>query len=418
MRQTNFSILKAIAIICVVLSHAGISGWLSHFVFIFHVPIFFICAGYFFSTKYLNDERTFLIHRVKGLYFPFVRWSLLFLLLHNVFFHLGILSEQFGNAAGGVTHPYNWQQFSQHVWSILVNMSGYDQFLGGAFWFFRALLLASIGFLLLFKLLRRSPHFQQDKQAGWALLLIPILLICWKISNGLQLTGIAQGGYRELMGMTFMAGGFLLRQYNLTERLTWRIAVPSLALLLLASFFFPSSMVWNPKFADFAALPLPAFAAFVALLYAATWIDRGEHFFKRVLIYIGDHTLYIFAFHLIAFKVVSAIKVAYLGLPWEAVGSHPVVHEAAGNALWILLYVIVGVGLPLLWLEGYRRLTPKIQINLTQEQILNYLILAAKLTFRFLCRLTVAIYRSVINFFKSIWQGIKDIIAASSTQDE
>lgn len=40
MRETKFSILKAIAIICVVLSHAGISGWLFNFVFIFHVPIF------------------------------------------------------------------------------------------------------------------------------------------------------------------------------------------------------------------------------------------------------------------------------------------------------------------------------------------------------------------------------------------
>ena len=106
MRETKFSILKAIAIICVVLSHAGISGWLFNFVFIFHVPIFFICAGYFFNTKYLTDERTYIVHRFKGLYLPFVRWSLFFLLIHNVLFPLGILSETYGNAGGGVTHLY------------------------------------------------------------------------------------------------------------------------------------------------------------------------------------------------------------------------------------------------------------------------------------------------------------------------
>lgn len=53
-RSTQFTIVKAIAIMCVVLSHAGISGWLSHFVYIFHVPIFFLCAGYFSTQNILT----------------------------------------------------------------------------------------------------------------------------------------------------------------------------------------------------------------------------------------------------------------------------------------------------------------------------------------------------------------------------
>ena len=102
MRDPKFSILKALAIMLVVLSHAGISGWLFNFVFIFHVPAFFLCAGYFFNTRYLTDERTFVMHRVKKLYVPFLKWSVVLLLLHNVFFWCGLLSEQFGNAQGGV----------------------------------------------------------------------------------------------------------------------------------------------------------------------------------------------------------------------------------------------------------------------------------------------------------------------------
>ena len=35
MRDPKFSILKALAIMLVVLSHAGISGWLFNFVFIY-----------------------------------------------------------------------------------------------------------------------------------------------------------------------------------------------------------------------------------------------------------------------------------------------------------------------------------------------------------------------------------------------
>lgn len=416
MRETKFSILKAIAIICVVLSHAGISGWLFNFVFIFHVPIFFICAGYFFNTKYLTDERTYIVHRFKGLYLPFVRWSLFFLLIHNVLFPLGILSEIYGNAGGGVTHPYTWQQFSQHAWSIVSNMSGYDQFLCGAFWFFRALLLASIGFLLMFKLLNRSAQLRDYKHTAWGVLFITLLLITWKTTTHLNLTGVAQGGYRELMGMAFMTAGFLLKQYEVCDKLNWKTALTSGTILLLASCFFPSSMVWNPNFTQFISLPLPAIAAFVMFTYISAWIDRHPGLIKRTFAYIGEHTLYIFAFHLVAFKVVSALKVWFYDLPWEAVGGHPVVITPANNWIWVILYLAAGVILPLLWLKSYRKFAPKIDLN--QTLVIHYVIFGSKFLLRYLVIGLHLLFVILKNLFKALKKGIKDILAASSTKDE
>lgn len=416
MRETKFSILKAIAIICVVLSHAGISGWLFNFVFIFHVPIFFICAGYFFNTKYLTDERTYIVHRFKGLYLPFVRWSLFFLLIHNVLFPLGILSETYGNAGGGVTHPYTWQQFSQHAWSIVSNMSGYDQFLCGAFWFFRALLLASIGFLLMFKLLNRSAQLRDYKHTAWGVLFITLLLITWKTTTHLNLTGVAQGGYRELMGMAFMTAGFLLKQYEVCDKLNWKTALTSGTILLLASYFFPSSMVWNPNFTQFISLPLPAIAAFVMFTYISAWIDRHPGLIKRTFAYIGEHTLYIFAFHLVAFKVVSALKVWFYDLPWEAVGGHPVVITPANNWIWVILYLAAGVILPLLWLKSYRKFAPKIDLN--QTLVIHYVIFGSKFLLRYLVIGLHLLFVILKNLFKALKKGIKDILAASSTKDE
>lgn len=416
MRETKFSILKAIAIICVVLSHAGISGWLFNFVFIFHVPIFFICAGYFFNTKYLTDERTYIVHRFKGLYLPFVRWSLFFLLIHNVLFPLGILSETYGNAGGGVTHPYTWQQFSQHAWSIVSNMSGYDQFLCGAFWFFRALLLASIGFLLMFKLLNRSAQLRDYKHTAWGVLFITLLLITWKTTTHLNLTGVAQGGYRELMGMAFMTAGFLLKQYEVCDKLNWKTALTSGTILLLASCFFPSSMVWNPNFTQFISLPLPAIAAFVMFTYISAWIDRHPGLIKRTFAYIGEHTLYIFAFHLVAFKVVSALKVWFYDLPWEAVGGHPVVITPTNNWIWVILYLAAGVILPLLWLKSYRKFAPKIDLN--QTLVIHYVIFGSKFLLRYLVIGLHLLFVILKNLFKALKKEIKDILAASSTKDE
>lgn len=416
MRNTQFSIVKALAIMLVVLSHAGISGWLFNFVFIFHVPVFFLCAGYFFNTRYLADEHTFVVRRLKGLYLPFLRWSVFFLVVHNLLFHCGLLSEQFGNAEEGVTHPFTLHQFSQHLWSIVVNMSGYDQFLGGTFWFFRALLLSSLAFLVLFKLLQRSEMFRDFKHTGWAVLVIGLLLTTWKVADGLVLTGVAQGGYRELMGLSFMACGFLIKEYGVVEKLTWRVAAPAAAVLLLASIFFPSSMAWNPSFGEFASLPLPAVAGFLLLVYLAGFVDKKEGFMKRSLVYVGERTLYVFAFHLLAFKVVSAIKVACYGLPWEAVGSHPIVHQQSGGVLWPVLYLLSGLGLPLLWMVGYRRVAA--HITLTERQLWDWGMQAVQ----FVCRMVVLIGRGVVMLLvrtaRAIWQGIKDILEASSTKDE
>lgn len=439
-RSTLFTLVKAVAIICVVLSHAGISGWLSHFVYIFHVPIFFLCAGYFFHTKYLNDSRTFVLHRIKGLYVPFVKWSVFFLIIHNLLFTCGILSEvpQFGNATNGVLHPYNWTQWSQHLWSIVANMSGYNEFLCGSFWFFRALFIASLLFFVLFKLLHKSPHFAQHIHTGWAILIIGTLLTLWKTLCGLHITGVAQGGYRELLGMTFMAAGFLLRQYRFTEHLSWKWVTPCALFLLLASFLFPTSMAFNGTAVDFISIFPAAITAFVAITYGCSFIDRRENILKRSLIYIGDNTLYIFAFHLVAFKVVSALKVACYGLPWEAVGGHPTVLHPANNVLWVMLYLIVGVGLPLLWMAGYRLVADSVRTFqhkvvdcgcLCLEKLSEYIPLAIKLAtqgivyvvlnFKKICFITArAIARFFIKIYKGIVQTIKDVLSATNPEDE
>ena len=72
-RDTTISIAKGIAIILMVIAHAEAPGWLCRFIFEFHMPLFFITAGYFFSLRYLNDEAIFVKKRIKGLYWPFVK---------------------------------------------------------------------------------------------------------------------------------------------------------------------------------------------------------------------------------------------------------------------------------------------------------------------------------------------------------
>lgn len=413
MREVKFSILKALAVILVVMSHAGVPGWLNHVLFMVHVPAFFLCAGYFFNTRYLHDERTFVLHRVKGLYWPFLRWSVFFLIIHNLLFPMGLLSETYGHV-----HPFTWQQFGQHIWSVVFNMSGYDNCICGTFWFFRSLLLASVAYLLLFKVLSKSEKLRSERQVGWGILLLTLALLVWKETCNLQVTGVANGGSRELMGLLFMAAGFLIRQYDLVSRITWKWALPSFLFLVLASVFFPASMSYNGSLHDALALPLPAVAAFFSLAYVSGVIEQRSAFLTRWLGYIGERTLYVFAFHLLAFKLVSALEVGVCGLPWEAVGSHPVVQGADGvlGALFVLLYVVVGVAIPLLWLEGYHMVASRITIS--EKQIVGYAIIGAKRV----CHICYMVARGFVlvvqGCIRSIVDGVKAIKEASSVKEE
>ncbi len=415
-RDTRFSIIKALAIILVVLSHAGISGWFYNFVFLFHVPVFFICAGFFFHTKYLSDGQTFVWHRVKGLYLPFVRWSVFLLVFHNLLFPLGLLSEHYGNAQGGVTHPFTWHQWCQHLWSIVTNMSGYDPFLGGTFWFFRALLLASLGFFILFKLLRLSERLQTNVAVGWGILSISLLLALWQTGEGLKMPGVAQGGYRELMGIFFMAVGFLIRQYGLDRLLTWKVAAPATLIAGLFAWLCPTAMVWRATMGQFLALPLPALCGFIMLAYCSMWLDRCGGIVKRIAVYVGDRTLYIFAFHLLAFKVIGLLKVWWYDLPFEALGGHPYVLQPANNVLWILLYVIAGVSIPLLWVTVYRRVVS--HISLSQHQVIGWFVLGGQLAFRLLRFIGAAVWKFALAQWRGMVHTFRELLAASSTKDE
>ena len=114
MRNPVFSVCKAIGIILMVIGHAEAPELVCNFLYTFHMPLFFIAAGYFFSEKNLADPWTFCKKRFKGLYLPFVKWSLVYLLLHNVFHYFGILNETYGNWTGGVmaySRLQNYQSF-------------------------------------------------------------------------------------------------------------------------------------------------------------------------------------------------------------------------------------------------------------------------------------------------------------------
>lgn len=416
MRNINVNILKGLAIIFVVMAHSGCPASIGAFCYMVCCSLFFLASGYCFKPDYLHDEARYVKRRVRHIYVPFVLWSVLFLVLNPLLFATGFLNEQYGNAAGGVTHPLGLHEWLQALWSIVFNMSGYDQFLCGAYWFFRSLFVASIAYLVCMIVVERVRYVRQRHQlASFVVALLALALAFWQTSDGLKITGLAQGGFRELMGLFFIAAGFCFswmeRRLSAfhparnTDREDIATEATPAATAMSAATATPAASAMSAATATSGATTAPAatatpaaiplfvhiisFVLGVLVLYAilqfstpAMHVSEKEPinvFFlalsgivafptiyslsallsrvlplRRILSYIGDNTLYIFGFHLLAFKVVSMIKVGVYHLPWLMVGGHPVVHSVEGGWFWTL-YTIVGVGLPLgvVWTVRY-----------------------------------------------------------------
>ena len=364
-RDTIISIAKGIAIILMVIAHAEAPGWLCKYIFEFHMPLFFITAGFFFSTKYLHDEATFVKKRVKGLYIPFVKWAVFFLIIHNWMYDIGVLNEVYGNEQGGVLHPYSAHQIQQNLWNIFTAMGGYDAFLCGAFWFFRGLFVASILYLIIYKVVDSgisgfSGLSRISPKATPCLICIIMLLLCgWKTWEGLKVINLVQGGYRDMMGCFFFGVGFIFRQHVNGYRQIMShkyMAIPATILFGIIVWFFSkyltANMNWRSTFQQFLSLPVPAILGFLMTYNISRWLDASKGWFKRFLVYTGDHTLNIFIFHIISYKVVSLIKIWYYGMDIRQIGCHMVIHDHSQEDFFWILYTIAGVGIPLLgtWL--------------------------------------------------------------------
>lgn len=121
-----------------------------------HVPYasLFFMSGYCFKIAYLHDSKTFMKKRIKGIYQPYVKWTLFFLLLHNVFFHLNIYSTEFG-LNGHPPSPYTIYDIPRRLYLIFIGIDGNEP-LTGQFWFLKSLFWGSIFFYFTKRLINNN----------------------------------------------------------------------------------------------------------------------------------------------------------------------------------------------------------------------------------------------------------------------
>lgn len=149
-------------------------------------------------------------------------------------------------------------------------------------------------------------------------------------------------------------------------------------------------------------LALAGTASFVCLRATAQLIEKYSSKYSKHLQFIGENTLSILLFHLIAFKLVSMIKVSVYGLDWQMIGGHPVVQHEVGDYFWIL-YAIVGVYIPLIPIAVWKVVNGEHKFNLLNpKDWLRIFVRIGVMTYRGFRATLRGLYNFIINLGKNI----------------
>ena len=80
-RDNTFDVMKGIGILAMVIGHCPIPLFFEKFIFVWHVPMFFMISGYFFKKE---SEKVYLKKNVRHLILPYIVTSLVLIVFSLV----------------------------------------------------------------------------------------------------------------------------------------------------------------------------------------------------------------------------------------------------------------------------------------------------------------------------------------------
>ena len=321
---TEISVAKGILITLMVIGHAGAPSHLVEFLYLVRMPCFFFISGFLFKEKYLTGVKDFIQRKIEGLYIPFVKWSLIFLCLHNLFYKLNIYKL-----------PYSFEDFAMRTFKIFT-LTGSEQLLGG-FWFLKELLYASIIAILSMKLITMLNRRLDKKR----LITLSVLFVILAYFASIAPFKIPTIGSRTLLATAYFIAGYIFKKFDFRTTHTLLAGIAGYALTIITSLFFKANI-------DVTGCAIFAYFA-ISVIASISTIYISKHIqgcCMHIMDYIGKNTLNILTFHFISFKMVSLLIIIICGLPIEKLTDFPVINTN-DNIMW-LAYTFVGVALPII----------------------------------------------------------------------
>lgn len=324
-----------------VLAHSNSLMFIDLPIGMFHMPLFFIMSGYCLKNKYFSVPHIYVWKKIKSLWWLFVKYSVLFIILHNIFYYVNIYDSHFWNQ-----HLYSIDDFYNEIFCVFMHMEIHELLLR-QFWFIKTLLWSSlIAFIILFVAHRIKLKIMNSKieKFGYGFLILCAVggAICINYIH--KTFTIFYISPREFLAATFFMIGYCFALFKMKKFSTIVIILSFVVLLLNSSFNF---LRMKSDFYDTDKIIPYAITAVLATwsVYSLPW-NRLKGIAARMLQYIGNNTLPILIWHFLCFKIVSLLIILCYGLPVHELGAFHVIYRYADKG-WFLLYTIVGVFIPI-----------------------------------------------------------------------
>lgn len=285
------------------------------------MPLFFFLSGYCFNEKYVYDKKTFFLHRLKGLYWPFLKYNLVFIALHNLFYHFKIYEK-----------AYSWDDIISKISEVV--MMNYTEINLGQYWFLRYLFLSSICFLFLRYVFRKIHYI-----LTCIVIILPLLAILANYYSIPHISAVL------MLSLFFYGVGYHSKNFNF-EFSVFKFAACIIA-LAIGSIMVRSVML-NIETQDIIPFSIFAIIGIYATMMLTNKININNNWIRNVLIYMGNNTMPILTWHFIVFDFYSLFylhfvlhktfsSVEYEGLYINLRGFHFIIFTILGLIIPLLL---------------------------------------------------------------------------------
>ena len=318
---TYINILKGIAIIAVVLGHA--ESPFKKFIYLFQIALFFFVSGYLYKDIYTDKPWMLIKKRFKSLYIPFLKWTLFFIVIHNLLYCLNIYKDKIIYDKNYVINTIKW----------LVKFNSTELMLAG-FWFLKTLFLVSVIFAILNYTLSKLFENNYKKVQMMVIILIFVIGSIFLYSES---SFNSKNIIRVSYALPIFYFGYLFKQYE--NKINMKLVYAFISAVVLyflsrkGSIDMANEIFVNPIF-----YILSSILGIYLSVYVSKLINKN-----KVLEYIGKNTTIILALHFICFKIVDYLYIKYAGISMKNLSAFPVLKRE----LW-LFYSIAGIFIPII----------------------------------------------------------------------
>lgn len=304
-----------------VIGHSGAPDLIVRWIYNFHMPLFFFVSGFLFNPRHIDSKWPYVKKKIKTLWVPYVKWSLLFLVFHNFLASLHIYNT-----------VYTGPDIMHKIAGIL-SMTDSEQLLGGV-WFLKQLLYTSIicCFILYGINRSRNPKY-------WLPVSISIIILLQIFFEAIPFH-IPTISTITLNGILFFLTGHLISKYGFRFD-SLATGVTLLAITIIISIFYHGNIETHGlAIIIYFMVALASISGTICLCNSMLRLKTLSLTFDKL----GEMTIYILIFHFPAFKIVSAAIIQLHGMSVARLSEFPVL-KGLENGEYIL-YTLAGILIP------------------------------------------------------------------------